>query len=117
MSTATLHIIPVEIGRWAVRNEESSTTYPTQVLAIANAVGMLQNLEEAEVIVHDSDGRVVTCLSIRHFPADVDRVDDADDAALRAEALRITPSNDRLRAMIGKFSLPPGDYDSEEIPC
>jgi hypothetical protein len=44
-------------------------------------------------------------------------LDVTEDAALRAEALRITPSNDRLRAMIGKFSLPPGDYEAEEIPC
>ena len=32
--------------------------------------------------------------------------DDDDDPSACAEALRITPSNERLRAMIGKFSLP-----------
>ncbi len=45
------------------------------------------------------------------------RSDDPDDEALRAEAARITPGNDHLRALIGRFSLPPGGSDDEEIAC
>jgi len=39
-----------------------------------------------------------------------------EDLYWRREAERITPSNEQLRAMIGKFSPPPGTFDDEEMP-
>jgi hypothetical protein len=38
------------------------------------------------------------------------------EEADRAEAMRITPSSEQLRAMIGKFPPPPGNFDDEEMP-
>lgn len=114
-TTGTLHITP-EGEAWAVKLDEAaapSSVHPTRGLAVASAFEMLQGRDGAEVLVHGEDGRVRSSLTIRRVEDDPD---EAEDAALRAEALRITPSNDRLRAMIGKFPLPPGDYDGEEMP-
>jgi hypothetical protein len=38
------------------------------------------------------------------------------DGTLRALAELMTPSNDQLRARIGKFQCPPGMFDDEEMP-
>ena len=114
-TTTVLHITP-EGEAWAVKLDESaapSSVHPTRGLAVAVAFEMLQDQDGAEVLVHGEDGQVRSSLTIRQV---VDDLDEAEDAALRAEALRITPSNERLRAMIGIIPLPPGDYDNEEMP-
>jgi hypothetical protein len=51
------------------------------------------------------------------FEDDRPQEPDADeDEALRREAELITPSNERLRAMIGRFTPAPGTFDDEEMP-
>ena len=114
-ATNPLHVTP-EGEAWAVRLDESaapSSVHSTQGHAIASVWELVKDRDEAEVVIHGEDGRVRSSLTIRQVEGDGD---EAEDAALRAEALRITPSNERLRAMIGKFPLPPGDYDNEEMP-
>jgi flavin-binding protein dodecin len=124
MSTTTLHILP-EDGAWAVKDQGASrpsSIHPTQAQAVASALEMLQDLAEAEVIVHVPDGRIRRYRATFDSPSSVITaldiaIDDSDDPAARAEALRITPSNARLRAGIGKYPIPPGDFDDEEMPC
>jgi hypothetical protein len=117
MSTNTLHITPAGSGEWAIKINETagaSSVHATQAQAVATAWEQLRDLAEAEVIVHDPEGRVRSSLTIRQVD---DGLDDSDDPAARAEALRITPSNARLLAGIGKYPLPPGNFDDEEMPC
>jgi hypothetical protein len=107
----TPHITPVEGGAWAVRLGEDASAasdHPTRGLAVAGAFEMLQDRDAAEILVHGEDGRVRSSLTIRQVD------DEPEDAALRAEAPRITPSYAPLKAGIGKYPLPPGDFDAEE---
>ena len=114
-TTNVLHVTP-EGEAWAVKLDESaapSSVHPTRGLAVASAFEMLQDRDGVEVLVHGEDGRVRSSLTIRQVD---DAIDEAEDAAIRAEALRITPSYARLKAGIGKYPLPPGDFDDEEMP-
>ena len=124
-----LHITPAEGGGWAIEirgDAGPSSVHPTQAEAVANVFEMVRDREEAEVLVHDPDGSIRSSLTIRRYrPAFdslearliLDRIDDSDDPTARAEALRITPSNDRLRAGIGKNPPPPGNFNVEGMPC
>jgi hypothetical protein len=110
-TTSTLHVTP-EGEAWAVKLDEAaspSSVHPTQAQAVASAWELVKDRDEAEVVVHDEDGRVLSSLTIRQVEAD-----DSDDPAARAEALRLAPSNARLRAGIGKYPPPPGDDDDDE---
>jgi hypothetical protein len=115
-TTNAVHVTP-EGEAWAVRLDESaspSSVHPTRGLAVATAFGMLEDRDGWEVVVHDEDGRVRSSLTIRWVEASDG--DDGDDPAARAEALRLAPSYARLKAGIGKYSPPPGDFDNEEMP-
>jgi Uncharacterized protein conserved in bacteria (DUF2188) len=114
-TTTVLHVTP-EGEAWAVKLDGSSTpssVHPTRVLAVASAFEMLQGRDGVEVLVHGEDGRVRSSLTIRQIEDDID---EAEDAALRAEAFRRTPSYARLKAGIGKYPPPQGDFDNEEMP-
>src|SRR4051794_36965373 len=94
-ATHALHVTP-EGESWAVKLDESATPsslHPTRGLAVASAFEMLQDGDGVEVLVHGEDGRVRSSLTIRRVDGD-----EAEDASLRAEALRITPGLARLRA-------------------
>ncbi len=113
-TTNALHITP-EGEAWAVKLDEAaapSSLHPTRGQAVASAFEMLQDQDGVEVLIHGEDGRVRSSLKIRQF----DDLDEAEDAALRAEALRITPSNDRLRAIIAR-RLPVEGADLEADPA
>jgi hypothetical protein len=98
---------------------------------------MIKDRDEAEVLVHDSDGRVCGSLFFRGFTVlhelgqamlDLDVVtshpddgDEVENAALRAEAVRLTPSYARLKAGIarrlaGQGPQIEGDFENEEMP-
>ena len=112
-TTNALHITP-EGEAWAVKLDESaapSSVHPTRGLAVASAFEMLEDRDGAEVVVHDEDGRVRSSLTIRQVEAD-----DSDDPAARAKALRLAPSNARLRAGIAR-RLPVEDADLEADPA
>jgi Uncharacterized protein conserved in bacteria (DUF2188) len=130
-TTNSLHVTP-EGGAWAVKLAGStvlSSVHPTQAQAIAGAWELVKDRDVAKVFIHDSDGFIYGSFSFRrlaklhdmgHAELDLDVVvsrpeaDDSDDPAARAEALRLAPSNARLRAGIGKYPPPPGDYDDDE---
>jgi Uncharacterized protein conserved in bacteria (DUF2188) len=112
--TAALHIQP-ENGAWAVKLDESAepvSVHPTKGLAVASAFEMLQDQDGVEILIHGEDGRVRSSVTIHQ----VDDLTEAEDAALRAEALRITPSNERLRAIIAR-RLPVEGADLEADPA
>ena len=121
----TLHVTPVEGGAWAVQLDEGASAllfYQTRAEAIAGALEAIQYRAEAEVFIHGPEGGVDRILTIREFlpPVEVSRTsdsDDFDDPDARAEALRMTPSYARLKAGIGKYPPPPGDFDDEEMAC
>ena len=117
-ATTALHITP-EGEAWAVKLDESaapSSVHPTRGLAVASAFEMLQSRDGVEVLVHGEDGRIRSSLTIRQV---VDDLDEAKDAALRAEAERITPRRAQLDAMIARGSTSTIDYslEDDELPC
>ena len=122
----TLHITPVGDGAWAVKVDESApgtSVHPTEAQAVASAYEMVSDRGETDVIVHEPDGSIRSSVKILRPPFDrldtrvvLEDHDEAEDAALRAEAMRITPSYARLKAGIGKYPPPPGDFDNEEMP-
>jgi Uncharacterized protein conserved in bacteria (DUF2188) len=123
MSTAvsTLHLRPIEDGSWSLIRDEATnpaTVYPTEGQAIASVYDLVAAPGEAEVLIHEADGRLRATVIIRRGPS-VGSWDhlDLDDPEARAEALRITPSNGRLKAGIGKYPPPVGDFDNEEMAC
>jgi Uncharacterized protein conserved in bacteria (DUF2188) len=117
MSIGTLHIVPsLETGEWFIRIDEVYTPFPNQGEAIVRAWELVKDLAEAEVLIHGEDGRVRSSLTVRQFDEDIQ---EAEDAALRVEAERITPSADRLRAMIARRPASTIDYslEDDELPC
>jgi hypothetical protein len=73
---------------------------------------MLQDQDGVEVLIHGEDGRVRSTLTIRQ----VEEQDESQDAALRADAIRITPSIERLRAIIAR-RLPVEGADLDADPA
>jgi hypothetical protein len=121
MSTATIHITPSETGAWLLEGEDPTgnldgplATYPTEAQAVATAYEMLQGSDLATVLVHAPDGRVRRSL-VLHLGSPNGL--DGEDLALRAKALEMLPTFDRLKAGIGKHPVPPGDFDNEEMAC
>ena len=117
-TTTALHITPVG-GAWAVKLDEAAEptgVHPTRWLAVAIALEMLQDEDEAEVLIHGKDGRVRSSLTIRQV---VDDPDEDEDAKLRAEAERITPRRAQLDALIALGSTSTIDYslEDDELPC
>jgi hypothetical protein len=119
MSTATLNITPTEQGTWVVKDDESSDppigiTFicASPAVAIAQAIELVKDCDEARVILFSATGPAQTWLMTQHHPDMAD-----EDPALRAKALEIMPSFERLKAGIGKHPLPPGDFDDEEMAC
>jgi Uncharacterized protein conserved in bacteria (DUF2188) len=130
-SVTTLHVTPARGGEWAVKINETagaSSVHPSQSEAVAKAWELVHDLDGAEVVVHGADGQVRSSLTIRQVgpPMEVlrtsgqgDDLDEAEDVALRAEAERITPSGDRLKAMISRRAASTIDYslEDDELPC
>jgi hypothetical protein len=119
MSTATLNIIPTDEGTWVVKDDDSSDppigiTFicASPMVAIAQAIELAKDHDEARVNLFTATGRIQTALLIHHY-----HEPDDDDPAARAEALRMMPSFDRLKAGIGKHPLPAGDFGDEEMAC
>ncbi len=116
-TTNALHITP-EGEAWAVKLDEAaapSSLHPTRGQAVASAFEMLQDRDGVEVMVHGEDGRVRSSLTIRQVEDDLDE-DEAEDAALRAEAMRRTPSYARWKAGIAR-RLPVEGADLEADPA
>jgi hypothetical protein len=116
-TTNPVHITP-EGNAWAIKLDGAAaptSVHPTRGQAVAEAYELVSNLEEAEVIVHQPDGSIGRVVTIRAAfdRLDAELIDDSDDPAARVEALRITPSNERLRAMIGKFPVEGADFDAD----
>jgi hypothetical protein len=114
-TTNALHVTP-EGEAWAVKLDESaapSSVHSTRLLAVASAFEMLQDRYGVEVLVHGEDGRVRSSLTIRQVE---DETDEAEDAALRAEALRRTPSYARIKAGIAR-RLPVEGADLDADPA
>jgi hypothetical protein len=117
MSTSPLHITP-EGNAWAIKLDGAAaptSIHPTRGQAVAEAYELVSNLEEAEVIVHQPDGSIGRVVTIRAAfdRLDAELIDDSDDPAARAVALRITPSTARLRAGIGKYPIEGADLDAD----
>jgi Uncharacterized protein conserved in bacteria (DUF2188) len=122
MSTTTspLHITP-EGDAWAVKIDEAAapaSIHPTRSQAVATAFEMVEELEGGAVIIHERGGHISSRLVITNYRFAFDRldaelIDDSDDPAARAEALRITPSTARLRAGIGKYPVEGADLDAD----
>jgi hypothetical protein len=114
-TTSTLHITP-EGEAWAVKLDEAaspSSVHPTQAQAVASAWDLVKDRDEAEVVIHHEAGHVLSSLTIRQVYVDLD---EAEDAALRAEAMRRTPSYARLKAGIAR-RLPIEGADLEADPA
>jgi Uncharacterized protein conserved in bacteria (DUF2188) len=143
-ATSIFHVTPlVDNGEWAVMVNEIYTIFPDEGRAIARAWELCKNLGEAEILVHDANGRVRSSLTIRQVeppmevsdttiigqvepPMEVlqtsagdEELDDAEDALLRSKAERITPRRAQLDAMIDRGSTSTIDYslENDELPC
>ncbi len=116
---STLHIRPIEDGSWSLILDDTTdpaALYPTEGQAIASVYERVAEPGEAEVLIHEADGRLRATVIIRRRPSiKSGESTDLDDPEARVEALRITPTNARLKAGIGKYPPPPGDFDNEEM--
>jgi Uncharacterized protein conserved in bacteria (DUF2188) len=112
MSMTTLHITPAG-GEWAVKNDETAgvaSVHPTQAQAVASAWEQLRDLDEAEVIVHDTDGRVRSSLMIRQVgPPEAD----AEEADLRRRAQEVMPGVESLLRLARTPSAVGADLDAD----
>ncbi len=62
MSTtvSTLHLRPIDDGSWSLNRDEAediASVYPTEGQAIASVYERIAEPGEAEVVIHEADGR------------------------------------------------------------